>query len=48
MGANILPGVTIGDGVVVAAGAVVNTSFGSGVLIGGVPAKIIKVLEAEK
>jgi len=29
----------------VAAGAVVNKSFSEGVLIGGVPAKVIKTLE---
>ena len=40
----ILPGVQIGDNTVVAAGAVVTESFGSNVLIGGVPAKLIKTL----
>lgn len=40
----ILPGVKIGNGCVVAAGAVVNKSVRENVLIGGVPAKIIKVL----
>lgn len=38
----INPGVTIGNNVVVAAGAVVAESFGDNVVIGGVPAKIIK------
>lgn len=44
LGANsvILPGVQLGDGVIVAAGAVVSKSFSDNVIIGGVPAKIIK------
>jgi acetyltransferase-like isoleucine patch superfamily enzyme len=37
----ILPGVQIGDHVIIAAGAVVTKSFPSNVVIGGVPAKII-------
>lgn len=43
-GAVINPGVTLGDNVVVASGAVVTKSFGSNVVIGGNPAKIIKEL----
>ena len=38
----ILKGVTIGDGVVIAAGSVVNRSIPTNCLAGGVPAKIIK------
>ena len=38
----ILAGVEIGEGVVVAAGSVVTKSFGSHVVIGGVPARVIK------
>lgn len=43
IGANavILPGVQLGDNVIVGAGAVVSKSFPSNVVIGGVPAKII-------
>ena len=44
----INPGVTLGDNVVVASGAVVTKSFPSNVLIGGVPAKIIKALEPKE
>lgn len=38
----ILDGVKIGKNSVIASGAVVNKSFGENVVIGGVPAKIIK------
>jgi len=40
--ATILKGVTLGDGCVVAAGAVVTRSFPPRTLLGGVPAKIIR------
>lgn len=40
--ATILPGVTIGDGAIVAAGAVVNRDVPPNVIVGGVPAKLIK------
>lgn len=41
----ILPGVTLGDNVVVAAGAVVTKSFGDNVVLGGNPAQIIKEID---
>jgi acetyltransferase-like isoleucine patch superfamily enzyme len=40
----ILPGVQLGDNVIVAAGAVVNESFESDSIIAGIPAKIISKL----
>lgn len=40
----IMGGVTIGNGSVVAAGSVVTKSVPENVLVGGVPAKIIKAL----
>lgn len=41
----ICTGVTIGNGVVVAAGAVVTKDIPDNVLVGGVPAKVIKNIE---
>ena len=41
-GALILPGVEIGDGAVVAAGAVVTKDVPKGAVVGGNPAKVIK------
>jgi acetyltransferase-like isoleucine patch superfamily enzyme len=40
----ILPGIELGDHVVVAAGAVVTKSFGPNLVIGGNPAKVIRDL----
>lgn len=41
----ILPGVTIGKGTTIAAGAVVTKNIEAGVVAGGVPAKVIKYLD---
>lgn len=41
----ILPGVTLGDNVVVGAGAVVTQSFGDNVVLAGNPAQIIKIID---
>lgn len=43
-GATILPGVTIGENAVVAAGAVVNQDVSDNTMVGGIPAKVIKLL----
>ena len=43
----ILPGVTIGNNVVVAAGAVINKDVPDNTLVGGVPARVIKVIEED-
>lgn len=51
LGANvtILPGVKLGDNTIVGANSVVTSSFPDGcVIIGGVPARVIKPLEQEK
>jgi acetyltransferase-like isoleucine patch superfamily enzyme len=44
IGANaiLMPGVTLGDSVIVGAGSVVTKSFGDNIIISGNPAKIIK------
>jgi acetyltransferase-like isoleucine patch superfamily enzyme len=44
VGANciIMPGVTIGDGAVIAGGSVVTKNVEAFTIVGGVPAKIIK------
>ena len=46
--ATICPGVTLGNNVVVGAGAVVTKDFPDNVVIGGVPAKIIKQIPTTK
>jgi acetyltransferase-like isoleucine patch superfamily enzyme len=48
IGANavILGGVTIGDGAVVAAGAVVNRDVEAGAIVAGVPARFIRKRQA--
>lgn len=44
MNSIILPGITLGDNVIVGAGSIVTKSFKKNVVIGGNPAKIIKEL----
>jgi len=44
-GATILPGVTIGDNAIVAAGAIVSKDAPENVVVAGVPAKVIKIIE---
>ncbi len=46
--ATVLPGVTIGDGSIIAAGAVVTKDVPTNVIVGGVPAKIIKNIETDQ
>lgn len=47
LGANavIVPGLKIGDGSIVAAGAVVTKDVPTNSIVGGVPAKVIKARE---
>lgn len=42
--ATVLPGVSIGDGAIIAAGAVVSKDVSENTIAGGVPAKLIKML----
>ena len=42
--ATILPGVTVGDNAIIAAGAVVNKDVPAEAVSGGVPAKVIKYI----
>ena len=42
MGVIVLPGITIGDNVVIAANSVVNKNIPSNVIAGGIPCKVLK------
>lgn len=44
-GATILQGVTIGENSIVAAGAVVSKNVPDNVIVGGIPAKVIKTID---
>lgn len=44
-GVQVLPGVTIGEGAVIAAGAVVTKDVPPRTLVAGVPAKVIKEIQ---
>ena len=44
-GAIILPGVTVGENSIIAAGAVVSKDVPNNVIVGGIPAKIIKAID---
>lgn len=46
--ATVLPGVMIGDGAIVAAGAVVTKNVEANTVVGGIPAKIIKSIKMER
>jgi acetyltransferase-like isoleucine patch superfamily enzyme len=44
-GATILPGVTVGENSIVAAGAVVNKDVPDNTIVGGVPSKLLRAIE---
>lgn len=46
--ATVLPGVTIGDGAIVAAGAVVTRDVPENTVAGGLPAKVLKHIQPER
>ena len=44
-GVTVLPGVTVGENSIVAAGALVNRDVPANTVVGGIPAKVIKKIE---
>lgn len=46
-GATILPGVTVGENAVVAAGAFVNRDVHANTVVAGIPARVIKTIEED-
>lgn len=46
--ATILPGITVGENAVVAAGAIVSKDVPDNAIVGGIPAKIIKTITNDK
>jgi acetyltransferase-like isoleucine patch superfamily enzyme len=44
--ATILPGVTVGENAIVAAGAVVHKDVAANTIVGGIPARVLKTIEA--
>lgn len=46
--ATILPGVTVGDGAIIAAGAVVTKDVDSMSIVAGVPAKFVRKIKVKE
>jgi acetyltransferase-like isoleucine patch superfamily enzyme len=47
VGASVMPGVTIGEGAIVAANAVVTKDVAANTIVGGIPAKVIRSFPEE-
>lgn len=46
-GASVMPGVTIGENSIVAANAVVTKDVAANAIVGGIPAKLIRIIDEE-